>query len=162
MGALPHRADGPTSAALLLWRRSDDGVQVLVGHMGGPFWARREAGAWTVPKGEPESGEDLHAAALREFAEELGVPPPPGDDVFLGTVRQRAGKTVHAWARQGDLDVTSVRSGTFELEWPRGSGRRAVFPELDRVAWLALDEARGLVVAAQAELLDRLAVVAAP
>jgi predicted NUDIX family NTP pyrophosphohydrolase len=154
----PARAT--TSAALVLWRRADTGVEVLVGHMGGPLWARRDAGAWTVPKGEPEPGEDLHAAALREFAEELGVPPPAGDDVGLGTVRQRGGKTVHAWAREGDLDVAAVRPGTFEMEWPPRSGRRREFPELDRVAWLPLAEARGLVVPAQAELLDRLAALA--
>lgn len=148
---------GATSAALLLFRRAPDGVEVLVGHMGGPFWARREAGAWTIPKGEPEPGEELHAAAVREFAEELGLPPPPGPDLPLGSVRQRAGKTVHAWAREGDLDVAAVRPGTFETEWPPRSGRRAVFPELDRVAWLPLARARELVVPAQAELLDRLA-----
>lgn len=153
---------GSTSAALLLHRRGEAGVEVLVGHMGGPFWARRDAGAWTVPKGEPEPGEELHAAALREFAEELGVAPPPGPDLPLGAVRQRAGKTVHAWAREGDLDLAAVRPGTFEAEWPPRSGRRATFPELDRVAWLPLARARELVVPAQAELLDRLAAALAP
>jgi len=146
-----------TSAGLLLFRRTDSGVEVLLGHMGGPFWSRKDAGAWTIPKGEHDDAEDPHHAALREFTEELGVPPPPGPDLDLGIVRQRAGKVARAWAREGDLDVTTVVPGTFELEWPPRSGRRATFPELDRVRWVPLAEARSLVVAAQAELLDRLA-----
>lgn len=147
------------SAGLLLYRSTDGVVEVLVGHMGGPFWARKEAGAWTLPKGEYDPAvEQPHDAAVREFTEELGTPPPDGDgpDLELGRVRQRAGKTVAAWARRGDLDVSAVVPGTFELEWPPRSGRRATFPELDRVAWLTLAEARALVVPAQAELLDRL------
>ena len=147
---------GTTSAGLLLYRLAPDGLEVLLGHLGGPLWARRDAGAWTIPKGEPEPGEDLHAAALREFAEELGTPPPPGPDVSLGAVRQKAGKTVHAWAREGDLDADAVVSGTFELEWPPRSGRTQAFPELDRAAWLPVARARELVVSGQAELLDRL------
>jgi predicted NUDIX family NTP pyrophosphohydrolase len=147
------------SAGLLLYRTSDDGVvEVLLGHMGGPFWARKDAGAWTLPKGEYDpAAEEPHAAALREFTEELGTPPPEGPDLPLGTVHQRAGKEVTAWARRADLDVTTVVPGTFEMEWPPRSGRRATFPELDRVAWVPLREARRLVVAAQVELLDRLA-----
>lgn len=145
-----------TSAGLLLYRRTAAGIEVLVGHMGGPFWAGRDAGAWTVPKGEHDATEDAHAAALREFVEELGCEPPPGPDVDLGEVRQKAGKTVRVWAREGDLDVTRVVSNTFELEWPPRSGRRQDFPELDRVAWLPVDRARRLMVSAQAELLDRL------
>jgi len=148
---------GRTSAGLLLYRRAPDGVEVLVAHMGGPLWAGRDAGAWTLPKGEPEPGEDLHAAAVREFTEELGTPPPAGTDVPLGAVRQKGGKTVHAWAREGDLDTAAVVSGTFEIQWPPRSGRRQVFPEVDRAAWVPLGAARELVVAAQAELLDRLA-----
>lgn len=148
---------GTTSAGLLLFRRAPDGLEVLLAHMGGPLWARRDAGAWTIPKGEPEPGEDLSAAALREFAEELGTPPPPGPDVALGAVRQKGGKTVHAWAREGDLDADAVVSGTFEMEWPPRSGRRQDFPEIDRAAWLPLARARELVVSAQVELLDRLA-----
>ncbi len=146
------------SAGLLLYRTEGGVVEVLLGHMGGPFWARKDAGAWSLPKGEYDPAEeDPHAAAVREFTEELGTPPPDGVDLPLGTVRQRAGKEVTAWARRADLDVTTVVPGTFELEWPPRSGRRATFPELDRVAWLTLPEARRLVVAAQAELLDRLA-----
>lgn len=148
---------GTTSAGLLLFRRTPDGLEVLLAHMGGPLWARRDAGAWTIPKGEPEPGEDLRATALREFAEELGTAPPPGPDLALGSVRQKAGKTVHAWAREGDLDVDAVVSGTFEMEWPPRSGRTQAFPEVDRAAWLPLARARELVVSAQAELLDRLA-----
>jgi predicted NUDIX family NTP pyrophosphohydrolase len=146
------------SAGLLLYRHAGDGtVEVLLGHMGGPLWARKDAGAWTLPKGEYDPAtEEPHAAAVREFAEELGTPPPDGPDLPLGSIRQRAGKTVTAWARRGDLDVTTVVPGTFEMEWPPRSGRRATFPELDRVAWLTLPDARRLVVAAQAELLDRL------
>lgn len=145
------------SAGLLLYRRTGGGLEVLVAHMGGPLWARRDAGAWTVPKGEPEPGEDLHDAAVREFTEELGLAPPPGVDLLLGEVRQKGGKVVHAWAREGDLDVDLVVPGTFEMEWPPRSGRRQTFPEVDRAAWLPLDRARALVVAAQAEILDRLA-----
>jgi predicted NUDIX family NTP pyrophosphohydrolase len=145
-----------TSAGLLLYRHGADGVEVLLGHMGGPFWARKDAGAWTLPKGEHPPDQDPHAAALREFAEEIGQPPPDGPDLALGTVRQRGGKSVTAWARQGDVDVTTITSNTFELEWPPRSGRRQSFPELDRARWVPLAEARGLVVAAQVELLDRL------
>ena len=145
-----------TSAGLLLFRQTPTGLEVLLGHMGGPFWARKDAGAWTIPKGEHDAAEDAHDAALREFAEELGRPAPPGPDLDLGQVRQRAGKTVHVWARHADLDLTDVAGGTFEMEWPPRSGRRQEFPELDRVAWLPVAEARWLVVEAQAELLDRL------
>ncbi len=145
-----------TSAGLLLYRHGADGVEVLLGHMGGPFWARKDAGAWTLPKGEHTPDEDPHAAALREFAEEIGQAPPDGPDLPLGTVRQRGGKSVTAWARRGDVDVTTISSNVFELEWPPRSGRRQSFPELDRARWVPLAEARGLVVAAQVELLDRL------
>ncbi len=150
------------SAGLLLYRHAAAGaVEVLLGHMGGPYWARKDAGAWTLPKGEYEPGaEEPHAAALREFTEELGTPAPEsstGPDLELGTVRQWAGKAVTAWARRADLDVSTVVPGTFDMEWPPRSGRRATFPELDRVAWLSLPEARRLVVPAQVELLDRLA-----
>ena len=145
-----------TSAGLLLYRWADGDLEVLLGHMGGPFWARRDAGAWTVPKGEHLPDEDAHAAALREFAEELGTPPPPGPDLDLGVVRQHAGKTVHAWARAGDLDPAHAVSNQVEMVWPPRSGRVVSFPELDRLRWVPADEARGLVVAAQAELIDRL------
>ncbi|MBT0994104.1 NUDIX domain-containing protein [Cellulomonas sp. DKR-3] len=158
------------SAGLLLHRRPPDGgPQVLLARMGGPFWARRER-AWTVPKGLVEAGEDPHAAALREFAEELGVAPPASaaPDVALGHVTQSGGKVVHAWARAADLDVAALRwrdddgrwlVSTALVEWPPRSGRTLEVPEVDQARWLGLDEARALVVAAQAELLDRLAVL---
>ena len=145
-----------TSAGLLLYRDGPDGVEVLLGHMGGPFWARKDARAWSVPKGEHGPDDDPHAAAVREFTEEIGRPPPPGPDLPLGTVRQSGGKSVTVWARRGDLDATTISSNTFEIEWPPRSGRRQSFPELDRARWCTLDEARGLLVAAQVELVDRL------
>ncbi|MDF2846022.1 MAG: hypothetical protein K0R97_4 [Oerskovia sp.] len=146
-----------TSAGLLLYRVADGGaVEVLLGHMGGPLWARKDERGWTIPKGEHAPDEDPHDAAVREFTEELGSPPPDGPEVELGEVRQRAGKTVRAWARRADLDVSTAVSNTFEMEWPPRSGRRATFPELDRVAWVPLARARELVVAGQVGLLDRL------
>jgi predicted NUDIX family NTP pyrophosphohydrolase len=149
---------GHRSAGLLLHRRTAGGaVEVLLGHMGGPFFARREAGAWTIPKGEYEADEEPFAAALREFREELGLEPPDGPAVPLGEVRQAGGKTVTVWAVEADLDPRAVTPGTFEMEWPRGSGRIQVFPELDRVAWLPVDRAAEVVVKAQAEFLRRLA-----
>ncbi|MFF4760896.1 NUDIX domain-containing protein [Streptomyces sp. NPDC001292] len=148
---------GRRSAGLLLFRRSGDGLEVLLGHMGGPFFARRDAGAWTVPKGEYDPEEPAWEAARREFQEELGLPPPDGEAVPLGEVRQTNGKTVTAWAVEGDLDPATVVPGTFLMEWPPRSGRTQEFPELDRVAWLGLDRAREVIVTAQTAFLDRLA-----
>ncbi|MFE4420486.1 NUDIX domain-containing protein [Streptomyces sp. NPDC056817] len=148
---------GRRSAGLLLYRRSGDGLEVLLGHMGGPFFARREAGAWTVPKGEYDPEEPAWEAARREFREELGLPPPDGEAVPLGEVRQTNGKTVTAWAIEGDLDPADIVPGTFTMEWPPRSGRTQEFPELDRVAWLGLDRAREVIVTAQTAFLDRLA-----
>ncbi|MEU1078765.1 NUDIX domain-containing protein [Streptomyces sp. NPDC005908] len=145
------------SAGLLLFRRTGEGVEVLLGHMGGPFHARRDAGAWTVPKGEYEPDEPAWEAARREFEEELGLPPPDGEAVPLGEVRQSGGKTVTAWAVEADLDPAAVVPGTFTMEWPPRSGRTQEFPELDRVAWFSLDRAREVVVSAQTAFLDRLA-----
>lgn len=145
------------SAGLLLFRRSDGGLEVLLGHMGGPFFARRDAGAWTVPKGEYAPDEPAWDAARREFQEELGLPPPDGAAVPLGEVRQTGGKTVTAWAVEADLDPATVVPGTFTMEWPPKSGRMREFPELDRVAWFGLDRARDVIVTAQAAFLDRLA-----
>lgn len=144
------------SAGLLLFRRTGEGVEVLLGHMGGPFFARRDAGAWTVPKGEYDPDEPAWAAARREFQEELGLLPPEGEAVPLGEVRQSGGKVVTAWAVEGDLDPSSVVPGTFTMEWPPRSGRTREFPELDRVAWFPLERARELIVSAQAGFLDRL------
>ncbi|MGW5330365.1 NUDIX domain-containing protein [Streptomyces sp. NPDC004014] len=145
------------SAGLLLFRRAEDGLQVLLGHMGGPFFAKRDAGAWTVPKGEYDAGEPAWEAARREFREELGLAPPEGEAVPLGEVAQRGGKVVTAWAVEADLDPGAIRPGTFTMEWPPRSGRTQEFPELDRVAWFALDRAREVIISAQTAFLDRLA-----
>ncbi|MXM64222.1 NUDIX domain-containing protein [Streptomyces sp. HUCO-GS316] len=145
------------SAGLLLFRHTDRGLEVLLGHMGGPFFARRGAGAWTVPKGEYEPDETAWDAARREFREELGLPPPDGEAVPLGDVRQTNGKIVTVWAVEADLDPTTVDPGTFRMEWPPKSGQTQEFPELDRVEWFGLDHAREVIVKAQAALLDRLA-----
>ena len=126
-------------------------------HPGGPFWAKRDLGAWSIPKGEYGDGDDPRACALREFEEELGAPPPPaGALVELGEIRQKGGKTVTAWAVEGDLDPETVRSNTFTLEWPPRSGAMREFPEIDRAAWFGVEQAREKLVPAQAELLDRL------
>ncbi|MER7395739.1 NUDIX domain-containing protein [Streptomyces sp. NPDC000151] len=144
------------SAGLLLYRRTRTGVELLLAHMGGPLWARREAGAWTVPKGEYVPPEEPQAAARREFEEELGLPPPEGPYVSLGDVRQSGGKTVTVWAVEGDLDPAAVVPGTFEMEWPRGSGVLRAFPEIDRVAWCRPERAGELLVTAQRAFVDRL------
>lgn len=145
------------SAGLLLYRRTGDGLEVLLGHMGGPFFSRRDTGAWTVPKGEYEPDEPAWDAARREFEEELGLPPPDGEAVALGEVRQSGGKIVTAWAVEADLDPATVVPGTFRMEWPPRSGRLQEFPELDRVEWLGLERAREVIVTAQTAFLDRLA-----
>jgi predicted NUDIX family NTP pyrophosphohydrolase len=148
------------SAGILLYRVVGDGadgrVDVLLGHMGGPFWVRKDAGAWTIPKGEHEPDEDPLAAACREFAEETGVSLPASGLLDLGEVRQSGGKVVRAWAVEGDLDAATLASNTFEMEWPPKSGVSATFPELDRFAWFDVDTARSKLIAAQAEFLDRL------
>ncbi|MFW3171321.1 NUDIX domain-containing protein [Geodermatophilus sp. CPCC 206100] len=146
-----------TSAGVLLWRRGADGApEVLLGHMGGPFWARKDERAWSLPKGEYGEGEDPLAAARREFAEELGSPVPAAELVPLGEVRQSGGKRLTVWAVEGDLDAAACRSNTFPLEWPPRSGRVQEFPEVDRAAWFGVEEARVKLVAAQAAFLDRL------
>jgi predicted NUDIX family NTP pyrophosphohydrolase len=144
------------SAGILLFRRSGGVTEVLLVHPGGPFWAKRDLGSWSIPKGEYDDGEDALAAARREFEEELGTATPDGDPVELGEVRQRGGKVVVAWALEGDLDADSIRSNTFSIEWPPRSGAMKEFPEVDRAAWFSLDEARERILPAQAPLLDRL------
>ncbi|MBS1150991.1 MAG: hypothetical protein H6Q89_2689 [Myxococcaceae bacterium] len=144
------------SAGLLLFRRTPGGPQVLLAHPGGPFFARKDLNAWGVPKGEVEAGEDLLAAARREFAEETGFDP-AGPFLPLDAVKQRSGKVVHAWAAEGDLDPKQLVSNTFELEWPRGSGKLQTFPEIDRAEWFSLEAARAKILSAQAVFLDRLA-----
>jgi predicted NUDIX family NTP pyrophosphohydrolase len=144
------------SAGLLLWRGWGAGREVLLVHPGGPFWARRDAGAWSLPKGEYAEGEDPLAAARREFEEELGSPPPGGSPVSLGSVRQKNRKEVVAWALEGDLDASACHSNTFTMEWPPRSGQMAEFPEVDRAGWFGVDAAREKLVPAQAAFLDRL------
>lgn len=153
------------SAGILLFRRAGEGgggLEVLLVHPGGPFWASRDAGAWSIPKGEVDPGEEERACALRELAEETGTGFEPGEDalVALGEVRQRSGKVVSAWALEGDLDADAIVSSTFELEWPPRSGRVQTFPEVDRAAWLALPQAREKLLPAQVPFLDRLAEIA--
>ncbi len=148
------------SAGIVLFRRACGGVlEVLLVHPGGPFWVRRDAGAWSIPKGEVDPGEDERAGALRELAEETGRAfADVAEDALLplGEVRMRSGKVVTAWALEGDLDADAVVSNAFELEWPPRSGRTQTFPEVDRAAWLALDAAREKLLPAQTPLLDRL------
>lgn len=145
------------SAGVLLHRVNGDAeTEVLIGHPGGPFWARRDDGAWSIPKGEYGIGDDPWQAAQREFAEEIGLPVPAGPRRDLGTVRQPSGKMLTAFAVDADLDVGEFRSNTFTMEWPRGSGTAREFPELDRVAWLAVAEARVKLLQGQRVFLDRL------
>ncbi len=144
------------SAGILLHRGRGRSLEVLLVHPGGPFWARRDEGAWSIPKGEYVSGEDPLAAALREFEEELGTAPPPGPSHDLGEIRQKAGKVVQAFALAGDLDVESITSNTFKLEWPPRSGRLIDVPEVDRAQWFTIQEAGKKINPAQAELLERL------
>jgi predicted NUDIX family NTP pyrophosphohydrolase len=145
------------SSGLLLYRRSaDGGVEVLIGHMGGPFWAGKRQHAWSVPKGLHDDGERDHlAVALREFEEEMGSPAPDGTTIDLGTVRSGR-KQITVFAREGDFDVDAAASNTFPMEWPPGSGRIQEFPEIDEAAWVGLDQARLLLTKAQGEFLDRL------
>jgi predicted NUDIX family NTP pyrophosphohydrolase len=147
------------SAGLLLYRwvtDQPDGIEVLVAHPGGPVWSRRDTGAWSLPKGAPDVGEDLFDAARREFHEELGQRPPDGPPIDLGEVRMRSGKTVRAWGVEGDFDPRRLRSLEVEVEWPPRSGRVLLVPEIDRVAWVRPHEARRRLNPAQAEFVDRL------
>ena len=148
------------SAGILLYRVVDDGaegrIEVLLGHMGGPIWSRKDAGAWTIPKGEHEPGEDPLSAARREFQEETGVSLPRSDFLDLGEIRQSGGKVVRAWAVEGDLDASTLKSNTFEMEWPPRSGQMVTVPELDRFEWFDLDAASLKIIVAQREFLDRL------
>jgi len=143
------------SAGLLLYRREPAGLRVLLVHPGGPFWTHRDEGAWSIPKGQIEAGESPLDAAHREFAEETGSPA-LGDALPLGSITQRGGKIVHAWAVEGDIDAHAVHSTTFEMEWPPRSGRTATFPEIDRAAWFDAPEAARRILPAQRPFLERL------
>jgi len=145
------------SAGVLLFRRGRT-PEVLLVHPGGPFWAKRDEGAWSIPKGEPGEGEELRHCALRELREELGDPPAIAVDslIELGSVRQKSGKVVHAWAAEGDFDPATLLSNTFKVEWPPRSGEEREFPEVDRAEWFDAIAARQKILPAQAALLDRL------
>jgi predicted NUDIX family NTP pyrophosphohydrolase len=149
------------SAGLLLFRRSRGTLEVFIAHPGGPFWRDRDAGAWTIPKGIVESGEDLLDAAQREFLEETSIRP-VGPFIPLGSIRQKAGKTIHAWGWEGDADPATIVSNTMRTEWPRGSGRMIEFPEVDRCAWFDPETAKSKMNPAQAELVDRLVAALVP
>jgi predicted NUDIX family NTP pyrophosphohydrolase len=144
------------SAALLVYRRAEGGeVEVLVGHMGGPFWANKQARAWSIPKGEYD-GEEPLAAARREFAEEMGEAAPGGEITELGECKQPGGKVITTYAVEGDFDLRKFRSNTFEIEWPRGSGRMREFPEVDRAEWMSLDRAAEMLVKGQVPIIEAL------
>ena len=143
------------SAGLMVYRRRDDGVEVFLVHPGGPFWVKKDDGSWSIPKGEFEEGEESLDVARREFFEETGVEV-NGDFVEVGQVKQAGGKVVMAWAVEGDFDPASLRSNTFEMEWPPRSGRMQKFPEVDRGAWFSVDAARGKILKSQEPLLDLL------
>jgi len=144
------------SAGLLLFRQRDGTLEVLLAHPGGPLWARKDLGAWTIPKGEVNDGEDLVAAARREFHEETGIAVAGDGCMALAPIRQASGKVVHAWAARGDADPAQCASNTFTMEWPPRSGRQQAFPEVDRVAWFTLPEARTRMLPRQTGWLDEL------
>jgi predicted NUDIX family NTP pyrophosphohydrolase len=146
------------SAGILLFRRSGSETEFLLVHPGGPFWSKKDAGAWSIPKGQIEDDEEPRACAIRELEEELGAAPELDLEqlIELGSIRQRAGKTVEAWAAEADFDPASLASNTFAMEWPPRSGNQQEFPEVDRAEWFGLEQAREKVLPAQAELLDRL------
>jgi predicted NUDIX family NTP pyrophosphohydrolase len=144
------------SAGLLLYRLSDGRLEVFIAHMGGPFWARKDEGAWSIVKGEYEEGEDPLVAARREFVEETGGEPPAGPMVALGEVRQPSGKRISVWAVEGDFEADAVVSNTFTMEWPRGSGEQREFPEIDRAGWFDTDTARRKLVKGQVPFIDQL------
>lgn len=144
------------SAGILMHRGQGDALEVLLVHPGGPIWTHRDAGAWSIPKGEYVDGEDPLHAARREFEEELGSAAPAGEAAVLGEIRQKSGKRVRAWAIPGDLDTTRIVSNTFELEWPPRSGTLIEVPEVDRAEWFGLKVAREKINSGQVPLLDRL------
>lgn len=148
------------SAGILLYRRQPTEAQVLLVHPGGPFWSKKDLGAWFIPKGELEAGEEPLAAARREFFEELGSPPPTGEPLALGSVKNKSGKLIFAWALQGDFDLSTFKSNTFSLEWPPRSGKMCDFPEVDRARFFGLAEAAEKLHPAELPLLERLVTLA--
>jgi predicted NUDIX family NTP pyrophosphohydrolase len=144
------------SAGLLVYRPAQGHVEVLIGHPGGPLWARKDDGAWSIPKGEYTDGDDPWQAAQREFEEELGMPPPTTARLDLGTIKQPSGKLLTVFAVAGTLDITDAHSNTFDMEWPKGSGRIRSFPEIDRVGWFPIAEARVKLLKGHVPFLDRL------
>lgn len=144
------------SAGILLYRRQEGRIEVLLVHLGGPFWSKKDEGAWFIPKGELEESEQPLSAALREFREELGCEPPSGEPLELGTVKNKSGKLIYAWALQGDIDLADFKSNTFTLEWPPRSGKMREFPEIDRAAFFALSDAASKLHSAELPLLERL------
>jgi predicted NUDIX family NTP pyrophosphohydrolase len=151
----PETVPGKHSAGLLLYRRRPDACEVFLVHPGGPFWQARDSGAWSIPKGEPSSDEDLLDAARREFSEETGFRI-SGDFLPLAPIKQRGGKIIVAWAVEGDCDPAGIRSNTFTTEWPPRAGHVRDFPEVDRAAWFTIDEARGRITTGQRGFLDQL------
>ena len=147
---------GIVSAGILLFRRAEDRLELLLAHPGGPYWTTKDAGHWTIPKGEVEPGEAWLDVARREFAEETGFAIEISDDLPLGEIAQKSGKVVVAWAVEGDVDPALAQSNTFLMEWPPRSGQQAEFPEIDRVEWFGVDEARRRLKAAQVPFIDRL------
>jgi len=145
------------SAGLLVYRKNGDSIEVLIAHMGSPWWAKKDKGAWTIPKGEYLEGDDPLVNAKREFSEELGKEPPEGELIELGTVDQSNNKTVIVWAVEADIDIRDIKSNTVEIEWPPHSGKMQEFPEIDRAAWFNLSVAAEKLIPAQNEFLLRLA-----
>ena len=145
------------SAGILLYKKTETNIEVLLAHPGGPYWAKKDSGSWSIPKGEFEDSEQPLDAAKREFSEELGMILPEGELHALGEVKQKSGKVIYAWASEADLDVTTVKSNSFEVEWPPKSGQMQQFPEVDKVAWFSLKAALKKIVPGQAVFLERLA-----
>jgi predicted NUDIX family NTP pyrophosphohydrolase len=149
-------APAKQSAGILVYRLAPPALEVLLVHPGGPFWAKKDDGAWFIPKGQLEAGEEPLAAALREFREEVGIEPPAGEPLDLGTVKNKGGKLIHAWALPGDLDLSAFKSNTFSLEWPPRSGKQCEFPEVDRARYFGIEEATLKMHEAELPLVERL------
>lgn len=155
---MSRAARGKQSAGLLVYRGSGGALEVLLVHPGGPFWTKKDDSAWFIPKGEIEPGEEALGAARREFREELGIEPPPGEPLELGSVKNKSGKLIHAWALSGDLDLAGFHSNTFSLEWPPRSGTTREFPEVDRAQYFGVAEASTKMSPGELPLLERLLV----